>query len=181
MATQAAAIPAKDKLSLALKVALGVLVLLFLIVVAGTLSERVVQTGDTAPKFSVTTDRGRQVSRTDFGGKLLVLNFWGTWCAPCVEEVPSLNEFAKKYAQKGVVVLGVSVDRNEKLYKDFVQRNRLVFQTARDPEAKISGSYGTFKYPETYIIDQKGRVLQKIVGPQNWMDPAYQNFFEALL
>ena len=152
-----------------------------LFTVSGTLTERVVETGQTAPQFHVRTDQGRQISRADFGGKLLVLNFWATWCQPCVEEVPSLNEFAKRYSNQGVVVLGVSVDRNENLYRNFVQRNKLAFLTARDPEADISGSYGTFKYPETYIIDRNGKVVQKIIGPQNWTDPAYLNFFQSLL
>ena len=181
MATQALAVPAKDNVGLALKGALAVLAVALIFVVSGTLTEKVVDQGDTAPNFKVTTDQGKQITRGDFGGKLLVLNFWGTWCAPCVEEVPSLSDFAKRYANRGVVVLGISVDRNEKLYRDFVKRNKVAFQTARDPEAEISGSYGTFKYPETYIIDQKGKVIQKIIGPQNWADPAYLNYFQSLL
>ncbi len=181
MATQAVAVPAKDNLGLALKGVLAVLAVALIFVVAGTLQEKVVSEGDTAPNFSITTDQGRQITRSSFGGKLLVLNFWGTWCAPCVEEVPSLSEFSKRYQNQGVVVVGISVDRNEKLYRDFVRRNKVAFQTARDPEADIAGSYGTFKYPETYIIDQKGKVVQKIIGPQNWTDPAYLNYFEKLL
>ena len=181
MATQAVAVPAKDTLGLALKGALVVLTVAFIVIVSGTLKEKIVDQGDIAPNFSVTTDSGTRISPASFGGKLLVLNFWGTWCAPCVEEVPSLSEFSRRYANQGVVVLGISVDRNEKLYRDFVRRNKVAFQTARDPEAQISGSYGTFKYPETYIIDQKGKVIQKIIGPQNWTDPAYLNYFQSLL
>jgi peroxiredoxin len=181
MATQVAAIPARDNLGLALKAALGLLVVVLVAVVAGTLREKVIETGDTAPAFSIKTDQGREISPTSFGGKLLVLNFWASWCQPCVEEVPSLNDFATKYAGQGVVVVGVSIDRNEKLYRDFIRRYKVPFQTARDPDTNISGSYGTFKVPETYIIDRAGKVVQKVVGPQNWSDPAYLNFFQTLL
>ncbi len=181
MATQVAAIPAKDNLGLALKAGIGLLAIALVAVVAGTLQEKVIETGDRAPAFSIKTDQGREITPTNFGGKLLVLNFWASWCQPCVEEVPSLNEFARKYAGQGVVTLGISIDHNEKLYGDFVRRYNLAFQTARDPEATISGSYGTFKVPETYIIDRNGKVVQKIVGPQNWSDAAYLNFFQTLL
>jgi peroxiredoxin len=176
----AAAAPPKDTVGLALKIGLAVLVAAFLFVVSGTLQQRVIEQGDKAPSFTVTTDQGQKLGPADFKGKLLVLNFWATWCAPCVEEVPSLSDFAKKYGND-VTVLGVSVDRNENLYRGFVQRNKVAFQTARDPDANISGSYGTFKYPETYIIDRNGKVIQKIIGPQNWTDPAYLNYFQSLL
>ena len=64
--------------------------------------ERVVVAGDTAPEFTIRADNGRTVSLPNFGGKLLVLNFWATWCPPCVQETPSLSQFAATYASKGV-------------------------------------------------------------------------------
>src|SRR5271154_2430775 len=88
-------------------------------VVTPTLQQRIIDVGDTAPDFSIVTEHGKTVSVADFGGKLLVLNFWATWCETCIVEMPSLNQFAQDYANKGVVVLGVSVDKNEKLYKNF--------------------------------------------------------------
>lgn len=181
MANAAAAVPVKDNLGFALKIGLVAVLAAFLAVVAGTLQEKVVQTGDAAPKFTVKTDQGREISPSDFGGKVLVLNFWASWCQPCVEETPSLNDFARKYASQGVVVVGVSVDRNEKLYRNFIRRNGVAFQTARDPDSNISASYGTYKVPETYIIDKSGKVVQKVIGPQNWSDPAYLNYFQTLM
>ena len=76
-----------------------------------------------------------------------MLNFWATWCPPCVEEMPSLDEFQKRLAASGVVVLGVSVDTSEPPYREFLQKAKVSFLTARDPEAEISAEYGTFKYP----------------------------------
>ena len=143
--------------------------------------QRVVDVGDTAPNFSVTTETGRRISRSEFGGKLLVLNFWATWCPPCVEEMPSLSSFAREMSKEGVVVLGVSIDRDQSAYKQFLQRSRVAFETVRDEQANIPTDYGTFKWPETYIIDQKGRVVQKLIGPKDWTDPQLVNSIRALL
>ena len=118
-------------------------------VIYDTLTERIVEAGDKAPDFKVVTEKGRTVTRSNFGGKLLVLNFWATWCPPCVQEMPSLIQFSKEMADKGVVVLGVSVDKNDKQYQTFLKRHKIPFDTSRDPEANISASYGTYKYPET--------------------------------
>jgi cytochrome c biogenesis protein CcmG/thiol:disulfide interchange protein DsbE len=150
-------------------------------VVSGTLQERITNAGDKAPDFKIVSDSARTYTRSDFGGKLLVLNFWASWCAPCVEEVPSLDAFQRTMATDGVVVLGVSIDTNEKRYKQFLDRFHVNFPTARDPNADISSSYGTFQIPETYIIDRTGRVREKIISNQNWMDPQFLARVKAML
>lgn len=139
-------------------------------VVSGTLEPRIVDAGDTAPNFTITTDHGRTITRDNFGGKLLVLNFWATWCPPCIEELPSLDMFQRQFGPQGVVVLGISVDRNEKLYRRFLERVHVSFDTAMDPDANIATNYGTFQFPESYIIDRSGKVVEKIISNQNWMD-----------
>ena len=141
--------------------------------------ERVVVAGDAAPEFAIKADNGRTVSLPDFGGKLLVLNFWATWCPPCVQETPSLSAFAAAYAGKGVVVLGVSVDKDEKAYNAFLRKFQPNFLTAR--ELQLHEDYGTFMYPETYIIDAKGKVLHKLAEPADWMDPKVTQFIDSLL
>jgi thiol-disulfide isomerase/thioredoxin len=169
------------KIDRMLRAAIGLLLVAFVYVIYASINERVVVAGDSAPSFSIATEGGRTVSLDQFGGKLLILNFWATWCPPCVEETPSLSEFAARFANKGVVVLGVSVDKDEKAYRAFLQQFRPTFLTARDPEMKINGEYGTFKYPETYIIDAKGKVVQKIIGPANWSDGKMISYVESLL
>lgn len=141
--------------------------------------ERVVVAGDTAPGFTITADNGRTVSVPDFKGKLLVLNFWATWCPPCVQETPSLSQFAAAYASKGVVVLGISVDKDEKAYRAFLQKYKPTFLTTR--ELDLHEEYGTYMYPETYIIDAKGKVLQKLAEPADWMDPRMTQLIDSLL
>ncbi len=169
------------KIDQILKAGIGVLLAAFVFVLYASIHERIVGVGDTAPGFSITADNGRTISASNFGGRLLVLNFWATWCAPCVEEVPSLDRFSKQMAGSGVVVLGISVDKDPKAYRDFLGRANVSFLTARDPGAKISADYGTFKYPESYIIDSSGRVVQKIIGEENWTDDRMLSYVKSLL
>lgn len=167
-----------DRLLLGL---IAVLAVALVWVVSGTLQPRVVKAGDKAPDFKITTDDGRTVTRANFGGKVLVLNFWASWCAPCVNEAPSLEAFERQMGPQGVVVLGVSIDTNEKRYRQFLERFHITFPTARDPEANLSASYGTFLIPETYVIDSTGRVRLKIISDQNWMDPDFVTRVKAML
>ena len=135
------------KLERTIHATIALLLAVFVYVIFDSFRERLVVVGDTAPSFSVTADNGRTVSASNFGGKLLVLNFWATWCPPCIEEMPSLNAFNKRFADKGVTVLAISVDKDEKAYRDFLSQARVSFLTARDPENKINAEYGTFKFP----------------------------------
>jgi len=144
--------------------------------------------GAPAPDFTV-QDGERKVTLDQFRGKVVVLNFWASWCPPCVQETPSLSQFAAAYAGKGVVVLGISVDKDEKAYRNFLQKFQPAFQIARD--LTIHEDYGTFMYPETYIIDANGRVLKKIVevpdwpgSPDrfsDWTDPKLAQYINSLL
>jgi thiol-disulfide isomerase/thioredoxin len=168
-----------------LRLAIGVLAVVFVYVIYAAIHERVVVAGDTAPDFTLTADNGRTVSVPDFGGKLLVLNFWASWCGPCIEETPSLSRFAQDYAGKGVVVLGISVDKDPQAYRKFLQRYSPGFLTARD--LKIHEDYGTFMYPETYIINAKGQVILKIPetpdspATRDWTDPKVTSYIDSLL
>ena len=157
-----------DRLILSLLVAL---VAAFSLVVVDTMRVRIVEQGDTAPSFSIRTDSGKTITPKDFGGKLLVLNFWATWCQPCVKETPSLVALSRQLGRQGLVVLGVSIDSDEKAYRAFIQRFGVRFETFRDPESNLSADFGTFKVPETYVIDRTGKVIQKIIGDRDWATP----------
>jgi peroxiredoxin len=125
---------------------------------------KVVGVGDMAPEFSVNTENGKTLSRSAFGGKLLVLNFWASWCGPCVQELPTLEALHRAGKDRGMVLLGISVDKNEKNYRRFLDRHKVSFLTSHDPEQRINDRYGTYRYPETYVIDTSGKVLLKKVG-----------------
>jgi cytochrome c biogenesis protein CcmG, thiol:disulfide interchange protein DsbE len=177
-----------SKVDLIIKGTIGALLVALVFVVVWSMQEHIVGVGDTAPNFNLTTSAGEQVTPRNFGGKVLVLNFWASWCAPCVQEAPSLNEFAKTFKDSGVVVLGVSVDRNEQMFQNFVKHFGVSYPTARDPQEDISYRYGTYKIPETYIIDRNGKVVRKYAGlPESdghaisWMDPELVGFVKSLL
>jgi cytochrome c biogenesis protein CcmG, thiol:disulfide interchange protein DsbE len=160
---------------------MAVLIVAFIFVIRDLFVQRIVEAGDKAPNFRVTTENGKTISRDDFGGKVLVLNFWATWCPPCVEETPSLSEFARRAEKEGIVVLAVSIDKSEQAYRRFLQQVRPGFLTARDPEAEIPARFGTFKWPETYVIDRDGRVRQKYISNRNWTDPAIMNEIRSVM
>src|ERR1039457_1504402 len=168
----------QSKIDLAIKAATGVLLVALAFVIVYSVQDHVVGVGDSAPGFRVKTENGAVMTPTNFGGKVLILNFWASWCAPCVQEIPSLNQIQKMFASQGLVVLGVNVDSKEDLYRNMLRRFQVTFQTVRDPQENINYRYGTYKVPESYIIDRNGKVLQKYAGLPDvngewkvWTDP----------
>jgi len=140
-----------------------------------------VEIGDAAPGFNLTTDDGSGFRLEDYRGKLVLLNFWATWCAPCVEEMPSLNNIHQRFQDNGLVVLGVSVDEDREAYQQFLTRAGVAFPTVREPERSISSRYGTMKYPETYLVNREGIVIRKYVGAENWERPEIVNYLSSIL
>jgi cytochrome c biogenesis protein CcmG, thiol:disulfide interchange protein DsbE len=151
------------------------------LVISDSLRDKVVKVGDIAPEFNVRTESGLTLTRQNFGGKVLILNFWATWCPPCIEETPSLNALAKEYGPKGVVVLGVSIDKNQEKYKRFLDRFGIRFPMTRDAGHQLADIYGTYQFPETYIIDRNGKVVQKVISNTNWTGPEIKSFLDNLL
>jgi len=135
--------------------------------------------GSAAPDFTV-QDSQNSATLSQFRGQVLVLNFWATWCAPCVEEIPSLVEMQRRMKAKGVTVLAVSVDVDENAYKQFVKDHNVSLLTVRDPSGKSNGLYGTFKFPETYVIDRNGVMRRKFIGAVDWTGPEITEFLGKL-
>jgi cytochrome c biogenesis protein CcmG/thiol:disulfide interchange protein DsbE len=164
-----------------IQIAMAAMVLLLIAAIYVPLHETIVQVGDRAPDFSIKADNGRTYTQANFGGKLLVLNFWATWCPPCREELPSLDALQRTLGGKGLVVLAVSVDKDEKVYRDFLAANKVAITTARDASQDINREYGTVQFPESYIIDQNGRVVEKIISSTNWMDERMVSHVQSML
>lgn len=153
---------------------------LALLILSGcTTGTRPPRIGSKAPDFTV-QDSETKVTLSQFRGQVVVLNFWATWCAPCVEEVPSLVEMQRRMKSKGVAVIAVSVDADPNAYKQFIQDHNVSLLTVRDPDQRSNQLYGTFKFPETYVIDRNGIMRRKFIGAVDWTDPEVTEFLSRL-
>jgi len=137
--------------------------------------------GEAVPNFTLRDDTGKVVALGEFRGQIVVLNFWATWCPPCLEEMPSLNRLAERYQGKGLQIIGLSVDEDADAYAEFLAKNQISFLTLRDAAHNTSDRYGTFRFPETYIISREGRLLRKVIGPLDWTSQQEITYFDGLL
>ena len=141
--------------------------------------------GKTAQDFSLEL-AGKPAHLTDLRGKVVVLNFWGSWCQPCVEEIPALNKLQTYIGPRNGVILGVAADEDPAAYDKFLRDQGVIFTTYRDTLTKdnhspIGLSYGTSMYPETYIIDRHGKIARKFIGYQQWDSPDMLAYFDYIL
>ena len=125
-----------------------------------------------APQFDLEDLQGNTVSLADYRGQVVLVNNWATWCPPCVEEIPTLERVYRSFLGKDFELLAVNVDEGgAEAVTSFMQRNRLTLPVLLNPGGSVAKSYGTFKLPETYILDRNGIVRYKVIGPANWSVP----------
>ena len=133
---------------------------------------QVIREGDQAPEFQLPTVDGKQVSLSDFRGKIVMVHFWATWCPPCVDELPTLERVYRSFLGTDFELLAVSVDEGgAQAVASFLKKNRLGLPVLLNPSGSIAKSYGTFKFPETYLLDRNGIVRYKVIGPADWNMP----------
>lgn len=138
--------------------------------------------GKKAPDFTLNDIYGKPVSLSGFKGKVVLLNFWGTWCYPCRAEMPSMDKLYSMYKDKGLVVIGVSTDRAVSDVKDYIINNPLSFPVVVDYKLAVSRPlYKVNMMPTTFLIDRRGVVVGKYFGEQDWTSPEIIKEIEALL
>jgi cytochrome c biogenesis protein CcmG/thiol:disulfide interchange protein DsbE len=153
-------------------------VLLSLLVVAGCdRGDHPTQIGKPAPDFTV-TEGGRTVQLSAYRGKVVVLNFWASWCAPCIEEIPALNQLQRQMPQ--LVVLAVDVDEDAGAYRQFLTDHRVDFMTIRDEQQHSNALYGTSRFPESFVIDRNGEIRRKFISAQDWTSPEILDYLSHL-
>jgi peroxiredoxin len=135
--------------------------------------------GSAAPDFTV-QDSDHKVTLSAYRGQVVVLNFWGSFCPPCIEETPSLQQMQTRLKARGVVVVGVSIDEDDAAYHKFLKDYRIDLITVRDGAQKSSALYGTFGWPETYVIDRKGILRRKFIGAVDWNSPEITDYLSKL-
>ena len=138
-----------------------------------------------APDFSFTSLQGEYISLEDLKGKVVVLDFWGTWCPPCVESVPELRNLNKKYSKEpSFMLIGISSDADDQVWRDFTEKNRMVWPQYRDRDRKIQNAFRIRAYPTYIIIDHEGIVRFKSTG-YSWtragnLDEAIKKYVKAV-
>jgi cytochrome c biogenesis protein CcmG/thiol:disulfide interchange protein DsbE len=133
--------------------------------------------GNAAPE--ITVHNGAQTIRlSQFRGKIVLLNFWATWCAPCIDELPSLQELQKM--RPDIQVLAVSIDDDPAAYAAFLKQYDINLLSVRDGSQGSNLKYGTVKVPETFVIDRNGVVRRKFVSSQQWTHPEVLDYLAKL-
>lgn len=136
-----------------------------------------VRIGTSAPEFSV-SDGTTSVNLTQLRGHVVVLNFWASYCIPCIAEEPSLMELHRRMPQ--VDVVAISSDEDDGAYRQFLMANHVDVLSVRDPSTRVQKLYGTIKIPESYVIDRNGVLRRKFVSAQNWTSPEIMDYLARL-
>lgn len=135
-----------------------------------------------APELPIYDKAGVKTDLAKVKGKIFIIHFWATWCPPCVEEIPALSRFWDKYRTRDDVGLyAISVDKDWKTIETFMEKNPSAIPLFHDPAAATARRFGTTQYPETYVVNDKGRVLFHMQGAVNWSDPEFRSRIEQLL
>ena len=111
-------------------------------------------------------------------GRVVVLNFWASWCAPCLEEFPALEALQKQ--MPGITVLAVSFDTSQEAYQRFLRVHNITLRTAFDTTGRSNQAFGTTMPPETWVIDPRGIIRRRFIGARNWTSPEIENFLRAI-
>lgn len=135
-----------------------------------------------APDFVIPDASGQAVRLSALRGKVVLLNLWATWCAPCREEMPSMERLYQRFRGRDFQLLAVSEDEDgARAVEPFVKEMRLSFRVLLDPERQVGERYGVWGYPETFLIDRTGRIVERVIGPRDWMAPESIAAIERLL
>ena len=136
----------------------------------------------TAPDFTLPDLDGRAIRLSEFKGKVVLLNIWATWCLPCVEEMPSMEKLHQALRGDGFAILAVSIDESgAKTVAPFMKKHNLSFTALTDTKGIVKNLYRTTGVPESFIIDKKGIIVEKIIGARDWSSPVVIDYFRNLI
>ncbi len=133
-----------------------------------------------APDFTLKDLKGRELSLSSLKGKVVLLNFWATWCPPCKAEMPSLNRLYNDMAAHGIEIIAVSADISIDDVKKYVAKKNYDFRIVFDSDGTVYKKYKVFSLPTTFIIDRDGIIVEKFLGERDWAGPEIKNKIETL-
>ena len=122
---------------------------------------------------------GKKASLADFSGKFLILNFWATWCSPCLKEMPDLDQVYKSLGSENLIVLAVSMGESGERVRNFLLKCNFSIPVMTDPEMEITRLYGVRNSPITYLVDPSGVIIGRVLGPREWSEPKLLRFFRS--
>ena len=147
-----------------------------------TPSENFIKEGDVVPNFTLKTKDGRVITLSNYRGKVVILNFWATWCTPCISEIPSLNQLGASLKGENFEIIAVSLDTSWSDVEElFTQLGAPKFTVVLDEDGHVANRFGTQQVPESFIIDQKGVVIKKIIGAIDWDSNDTRHMIKLLL
>lgn len=133
------------------------------------------------PEINLSTPEGKKISLKDFRGKIVLLNFWASWCVPCREEMPAMEKLYREYKGKNFAILAVAVKDRKQDAIAFVNELKISYPVALDPDAQVGQLYGAWGLPATYIIGPKGEGLARGWGPADWYGAPARGLIQDLL
>jgi cytochrome c biogenesis protein CcmG/thiol:disulfide interchange protein DsbE len=135
-----------------------------------------------APNFYLENLSGKKVELNHLKGKVIFLNFWATWCSPCKEEMPSMEYLYQQFKEKDFIFLTISVDyEGKKRIKEFIERERYTFPVLLDPKCETFDLYKVKGIPTTFLVDKKGMMIGKAIGPRDWKSPEVVSLLNRLI
>lgn len=138
--------------------------------------------GAVIPEFELKTLDGKTVKRSELNAKVILLNFWATWCGPCVKEMPSLQKLSDAYSSKGLSVIGINLDEDpESVLEKFLEKHGIKFRSFVDSQGALADRFNVSGLPLTLVIDRNRNLLFEKVGDEDWFDPVIRKQFEIWL
>ncbi len=134
-----------------------------------------------APDFTLPTPGGGRVRLSEQRGKVVLVNFWATWCPPCLEEMPAMERLWRRHKDAGFVLLAVSLDADPRKVPPFVSARKFTFPVAVDPKMTVAETYGVRALPSSFVIDRDGTIAGVALGPRAWDDAAAHGLLQAML
>ena len=142
----------------------------------------IVKLGEPAPNFQLRDLNGHLVTLSDLRGKVVLLNFWATWCGPCRVEMPAMEQLYRMFQRKDFEILAVSTDaQGVAITRPFQQENRLTFPILHDADYRVGLIYGARSLPMTFLIDRQGIIRHQVFGARDWEAPEAQQLVQMLM
>lgn len=141
----------------------------------------ILKTPTPAPKFELKDPSGKPLSLSELKGKVVFVNFWATWCLPCIEEMPAMEKLHQELQKDGLVILAVNFQEGTERVKEFLTKHNLTFTALLDHDGKVAERYQAWALPVSVIINKRGEIVARAMGSKDWDSKESLQYFRQLL